>query len=150
DKNYIDTAIRECYEEIGVESNKVKILGSMNILIAVIGVIIEPVIALLKIKSINELIINKDEVESVFTLPISYFYTNRPEEYYLRVEILPKITNENGENITLLPVKELGISSYYENPWGHNKHKVYVYKTPYGTIWGITAEIIHELINSIY
>ncbi|MBN2616733.1 MAG: NUDIX domain-containing protein, partial [Spirochaetales bacterium] len=28
DKNYIDTAIRECYEEIGVESNKVKILGS--------------------------------------------------------------------------------------------------------------------------
>ena len=47
----------------------------------------------------------------------------------------------------LFPAQKLGLPEKYHQPWGGNKMRILVYNTEYDTIWGITAEIIHNLIQ---
>jgi hypothetical protein len=35
----------------------------------------------------------------------------------------------------------------YQQPWGHKKHKVYVYKYEDEVIWGMTAVILNDLLK---
>lgn len=149
DKTPLDTAIRETKEELGIRENDIKILGNFHTLVAHMGAIVDPFLAILKIDNIDSLNLNKTEVESVFTLPLSFFINNKPEKHSIRVEIQPYYIDINGEKVTLLPAKELGLPSRYQKPWGTNRHKLLLYKTKFGPIWGLTAELIYELISLI-
>ncbi len=147
DRSYQDTAIRECIEELGIEKNKIIIIGQLDTVIAPMGVAIDPFVGILDIINLQELHINHAEVESIFTLPVSYFKKNSPEIYKVRLEIQPSYINDNGEEIVLFPAKELGLPKRYWKPWGGKKYRVLVYKTNVGIIWGVTAEIIYEITN---
>jgi 8-oxo-dGTP pyrophosphatase MutT (NUDIX family) len=146
DKNFIDTAIRESYEELGVEREKINVIGKLGTLVASRGLIIESYIGFLDIKSMNELSINKDEVERVFTIPLEYFMVNEPKVYNIRLEIQPYYL-ANGKKHVLLPSKDLDLPETYHEPWGGNRQKVYVYNTDEGVIWGITGELVYELVQ---
>ena len=87
------------------------------------------------------------EVEKVFTIPITQFQSIAPDLYHVRVEIQPTILDQNGDSQTLFPAQKLGLPEKYHQPWGGNKMRILVYNTEYDTIWGITAEIIHNLIQ---
>ncbi len=145
DSNYKDTAIRESSEELGIPVNKIVIEGCFDSLFTQTGVIVEPYLATLNINSISDLKYNRHEVEEIFTIPISFFLSKKPEEYQTLIEVKPSFTDEKGNEIILLPTKELGLPDRYSSPWGKRKRKILVYKTDNGVIWGITAEIIHEL-----
>ncbi|EKD27375.1 MAG: phosphohydrolase (MutT/NUDIX family protein) [uncultured bacterium] len=147
DKNFLDTAIRETVEEIGIKRCKISILGQMDTLFAPMGISIDSFIAYLKIKDLNELKINKKEVEKIFILPVSFFINNPPKEYKIKLEVHPHYINEKGEHETLLPVKDLGLPEKYSKPWTSKFYKIYVYQTPQGVIWGITAELVKETIK---
>ena len=109
------------------------------------GVIVEAYIGRLDVNSIDELEIDKKEVEKIFLIPLQYFIDNNPEEYFTHIEIHPYTTNEKGQRVDHFPVKELGLPEQYSIPWKRGKHKVFVYKTSEEIIWGITAELIYEL-----
>jgi coenzyme A diphosphatase NUDT7 len=145
DKTYRDTAQRETFEEIGVRRKDIKIKGRLDTIVASMGVTVDSFLAVLKIKSLDELRINKNEVETVFILPLSYFKKHAAEEYFVRLEIQPSFRDKNGKEVVLFPVKELGLPERYHGPWGHSRHRVLVYKTEKGIIWGLTAEIIREI-----
>ena len=113
------------------------------------GAAIDPFLAVLKIKDLNELEPNQNEVERVFTLPLSHFKEDKVSVYQVRLEVKPSYTDEKGEEVILLPVKELGLPERYHEPWGGKNYNVYVYNTPEGIIWGVTAEIIHEMMKNI-
>ena len=81
------------------------------------GAIIEPFIGYLHISDLKNLKINKNEVESVFTMPIEFFINNKPDEYKVRIDIQPSYINDDGEKITLLPAKELGLPKLYHQTW---------------------------------
>lgn len=149
DKSPLDTAIRETTEELGIKKDDIKILGNFHTLVAHMGAIVDPFLGILKIDKIDDLKINKTEVESVFTLPLSYFIDNKPEKHSIRVEVQPYYTDSNGEKVILLPAEELGLPNRYQKPWGTNNHKLLLYKTEFGPIWGLTAELIYELISLI-
>ncbi len=149
DKSEKDTALRETVEELGIDKKKISIIGQYNTLVHHIGMLIYTFVGLLKIKSLDELNIDKKEVASVFTLPLSYFKENPPSEYRLRIEAKPEIIDEAGNKITLFPVKELGLPDRYLKPWGSDDHKVIVYKTPKAVIWGMTANVVHDFLDSI-
>jgi 8-oxo-dGTP pyrophosphatase MutT (NUDIX family) len=150
DKNFVDTAIRETSEELGIEKEKIILIGKLGSLFAPMGVIIEAYIGLLKIKSISELKIDPLEVEKIFILPVSFFEENQPEEYYVRVEVHSNKFDENGTEIKLLPVHELGLPEKYASPWRGGKHRVLVYKSQEEIIWGLTAELVFDFINLAY
>ncbi len=147
--SYKKTAIRETIEELGVEKNKIVIAGRLDTLITPMGVVVDAFIGKLIIDDISELNIRKSEVEEAFLLPVSFFYEKNLEEYKVRLEVQPSCIDENGKNILLLPVKELGLPENYEKPWGGRLYRIFAYRTEKGTIWGITAELVHEVMKKM-
>lgn len=149
DSDFLSTAIRETCEELGVLNNKIEILGKLGTLVTPLEVIVEAYLGVLNINSIDELEIDRKEVEKIFLVPLQYFVDNDPDEYFTRLEIHPYITKEDGKRELLLPVKELGLPERYSFSWKRGKHRVLVYRTTEEIIWGITAELIYELSQKL-
>jgi peroxisomal coenzyme A diphosphatase NUDT7 len=149
DKSFLETAIRETKEELGVKEEDISIIGKLDILIGNMGVTVDPFLAEVRIKDTGDLTFDKNEVEKVFLIPISYFYDTKPEIYYLKMQVHPYYTTENGERIDLFPAKDLDLPEKYLSPWTAGKHKVIAWRTNEGTIWGMTAALISEVISKI-
>lgn len=147
DKNFKETAIRETVEELGINARRIEIIGQLDTVVAPMGAIVEPYVGVLHSAILDEMNIDEKEVEKVFTLPFSHFKTTKMERYHVRLEIQPSFYDKSGDEITLLPSKELGLPEKYHQPWGGHKFPVFAYKTEHGVIWGITAEIIYELLE---
>ncbi len=149
DMSIKQTALRETFEEFGISEDKIRITGQMDTLVASVGATVDSFIAEVDIDYPGDICMNKDEVEKFFIIPIQFFKDNPPEHHRVRLEVQPFYTNSKGETVTLLPSKELGLPERYHQPWGGLQHRVLVYKTDEGIIWGITAEIILDLINRL-
>lgn len=145
DLNFQSTAVRETVEELGIDESKINVFGKLGTLVAPMGVIVESFIGELIINSLDELFIDKKEVEKIFIVPIDFFINNNPSEYITRLELHPFSTNQSGDREELLPVKDLGLPDRYAIPWTRGKHRVLVYKNTEEVIWGITAELVFEL-----
>lgn len=71
DKSLEDTALRETYEELGILPEDVEVWGTGNFIVTRQRISIMPVIGFLKTELIiDNLAMNQDEVEEVFTIPI--------------------------------------------------------------------------------
>lgn len=149
DQGLRHTAIRETIEELGLPSEKIKIIGKVGTLVAPMGVTVDAFVGLLSIRSVDELAIDKNEVEKVFLVPMDHFLKQKPEEYTVKLEVHPSYTDENGKKIELLPVQKLGLPARYSKPWKNGFHRILVYNSTEEVIWGITAEIVFELCRMI-
>jgi len=149
DSTYLDTALRETNEEISIPKNEIKILGQMGTLIAPMGVSVDSFIGLLKNVGIQKLVVDKLEVEKVFTVPLYYFLQNEPKIYSVRLEVKTFQDNPDGTKTELLPVKMLKLPRQYESTWKGRKQRVLVYEGTEEIIWGITAELIYQLCKII-
>lgn len=149
DFSFKETSIRETCEELGINKKNIEIIGNLGSLITPLGMHINIYVGRININRIEEFCINEKEVEKVFMIPLSFFIKNNPKKYFIKIYASSKYRNENGETIKSLPAKELGLPSRYHDTWEGNNYPVFYYKTNYGAIWGITAEIIHEFVNLI-
>lgn len=149
DKNLLDTAIRETIEELGIKPNKIKYLGKLGSLVTPMRIIVDAFMAKISVNKIDTLKFDASEVEKVFTIPISFFFENDPEQYYSQIQINPYKKDENGNKKVLFPAKELGLPSRYSKPWSKGKHRILVYRTKPEIVWGITAELVYEFIRKI-
>ena len=149
DESFLNTALRETSEELGISENAISILGKLGTLITPMEIIVESYVGVLNIDKTADLKIDPKEVDKVFLVPLKYFLENKPLEYHTRLELHPHGLNENGERVELLPVKELGLPKRYANPWTRGRHRVLVYNYMNEVIWGITAELIFELSSKL-
>ena len=147
DNDFKDTALRETYEELGIEAKDIKILGQLDTYVSPIGAIIEPFVGKVKKSAYNNMKIDKNEVERTLFIPLSFFKEHKPIEYTLSHEIQPYKVDENGKKEILFPAEELGLPDTYKQPWGNKRHKVWVYKYEGEVIWGITSVIIKDLLE---
>ena len=147
DCTFLDSAVRETVEELGIDRENIEVIGCFNTLTSHMGVIVNTFIAEIKVSSINDLKLAPNEVARVFTLPVSYFKENPPQIYKIRIEAKPSYIDEDGNEIVTFPCKELGLPERYLKPWGNNNHRVVVYQTGKGVIWGMTAKVVLELVN---
>lgn len=147
DKSYRHTALRETKEELGIDSKDIKILGQLDTYVAPIGAVVESFVAKVKKKALMHMSIDKNEVEKTILIPIEFFKNNPPVEYTLKYEVHPFSIDKNGEKQVYFPVEELNLPKMYHKPWGHKKHKVWVYQYKGEVIWGLTAVIINDLIK---
>ena len=142
-------ALRETYEEMGIPPEKIEIVGRIDTLVTLMGVTVDAYIGTAHI-SLDEMKVNKREVERVIALPVSYFLQHRPKQYSVCVEVHPDVKNgKNGEKTVLLPVAELGLPDTYLKSWGNFRYRVWVYETEEAVIWGITARIVREVVRKI-
>ena len=136
DINPEQTAKRETCEELGLSINEITILGQLPKFIATLGMIIYPFVG--KIDSIDDLKLNFDEVESIFTVPLEWFKNNQPLHATMQVGHKP----DNDFPYNLLPNRS--------KDWQkRSEHLVYFYQYNNYIIWGLTAQIIKQFINTI-
>ena len=71
DQQIMETALRESYEEVGLEASRVTVLGELDdVFTSVSGFVITPVVGLVE-GGVDNLILAPDEVRSVFLVPIA-------------------------------------------------------------------------------
>ena len=144
DLDSVYTALRETKEEIGVPREKITILGKMDTLFGPRGVLVEPIVAHMNIDNLDELIIDESEVEKAFLVPIAFFENNEPEVFKIHSTVEHTSYNSNGEVEDLILPNDYGNDTYYKTI-----REVLVYKTQGEVIWGITARLVYELIQTL-
>ncbi len=149
DRNCLEAAIRETEEELGIKRENIEIIGRLDTLISPRGITVDSFVGVLNNVDLKKLNIDKNEVENVFLMPVSWFENNPPLIFKLKTEIKPYYYDKNGKKVILLPVSELGLPKRYENPWEGMEHRVLVYKTEREVIWGITAELVYEIVKKL-
>ena len=149
DKFCVNAALRETEEEIGIPREKIEVIGRLDTFISPRGIIIESFIGILNIDMEKDLNPDKNEVEEIFIIPVSWFEKHPPEQYGVKVEMKPYFINKDGVKVSTLPVEELGLPPQYQNPWPSLDYEVFVFKNPVALIWGITARLIVELMLKI-
>lgn len=147
DRSLQDTAMRETAEELGIGRENVEILGVLGTVVTLRGHAVDCFPALLRINDITDIVIDSNEVTRVFTLPLAWFFIHEPEYYPLHVELHPHTVAEDGNTVTLLPAEKLGLPELYWQSWRMKKKEVLVYRTDEGPIWGMTAQVIEELVR---
>ena len=143
DADCIEAAIRETEEEVGISREDIKIVGRMDTLIGPRGITVEPIVAELSISDANNCIIDKTEVEKIFSVPVHYFEENKPKVYKVLSRINYKMFNEEGEEESLIPTDSK------EKSYTENIREVLVYKVNGEVIWGITAKLVYEIVRKI-
>lgn len=139
DKTSAETAIRETSEELGVDREKIELLGKYGTLINNSGMLLDIYVGYLNILSIEELNFNREEVEKLVVVPLKFFKENKP-----------KIERIGVKNIPEFSAKDYNLPKRYYNSWSGNSRKVYFYNYKDEIIWGMTAEIIFDFIEELY
>ncbi len=122
DNDYLDTALRETEEELGIPREKIKILGALNDHITPKFFIITPIIAYINYD--QPMIKQESEVREIVKIPITFFANKRnykERQYHL------------GEN-------KIAVGKYVYRPSNDKKY----------TIFGATSHIIVSFLQRIY
>lgn len=122
-------ALRETYEELGIDPTHVYDVIPLDYVVSEAGRIIYPYAGL--VENIEQIKINKAEVAEYFTVPLQFFMTTEPKQYKIHLKVQPEedfpydlIYNGEDYNWNMRGVME----TFYQ----------------YGdkVIWGLTAKIL--------
>jgi len=150
DVAYLDTALRETEEELGISRDLIEIIGQLDTIVSPRGIIVECFLAHITIESLDQLTLDREEVDEVFTVPVTWFQQNPPDIYRTRVEIQSSYIDGDGSRRVLLPVDELGLPQRYKKNRSEWLHRVAVYQRKPDIIWGLTAAVVDNLIRKIF
>ncbi|GAB6084890.1 NUDIX hydrolase [Alkaliphilus crotonatoxidans] len=133
------TAIRETVEELNIDRSLIEVMGPLDRLITPFNVLIYPFWGFINLSDIKDLPYNQDEVSSIFTVPLDYLLKEQPIIHNVKVNFSPEKN---------FPYHLISNGEKYE--WRSGNYPVYFY--PYGEkmIWGITAKILKNFLDSIY
>lgn len=121
DKGLIDTALREAYEEIGLERDKVRFCGFLPDMLTGTGYRITPVVAQSHLSAVElqaHLVVNHDEVEDILFVPLDLVLGKQNYDSFRRED------------------KDVSWRSWRVCYQGH-------------VIWGATAAILHQWANRL-
>ena len=130
----LDAVIRETCEELGTYKENLNIISPLDLLITPGIMIIHPFVGY--INDIDTLNINKDEVDHIFLVPVSYLLKHDPSLYDNEVQVIP---NENFP-YDIIPNKK-------DYKFATSNYRVLFYKYKDYVIWGITAKILENFLE---
>lgn len=148
DQNHQNTAIRETCEELGIKPESIKILKPFDTVVVPHGKMIYTFIGEISSNAFDKINPNH-EVQYIFTVPLKYFLENEPETYQLRSQIFSFKLDSKGNEKIIFPAEELGVPPKYRKAWGNKLYPIYVYRVQNEIIWGITGQIIFEMIQKL-
>ncbi|HLQ97498.1 MAG TPA: CoA pyrophosphatase [Candidatus Dormibacteraeota bacterium] len=134
DKNTRHAALRETSEELGISMTKIDDVIPLDFMVSDFGRIIYPYVG--RLKTIEKIIPNKDEVEETFTVPLSFFLQTNPKKYKVNFEVKP----EEAFPYDLI----IGGENY---DWRTHQMEEIFYKYNGKVIWGLTARILTHFVS---
>lgn len=129
----LTAALRETYEELGVDALNIEIIGSMDYFVSPYNAIIYPFIGILKS---NEVMPSSDEVDHIFKVPVEFFMRNSPILHEMIIK------PEQKEDF---PYDLIRDGKNYKFASGILKE--YFYEFNEYIIWGFTAQIVKSFID---
>lgn len=132
-----DAAIRETCEELLIEEKDLEIYSEGDFLVNPYAAIIYSFIGEIK-KDFYEIIPSKAEVESIFTVPLSFFMETEPKAYSINLKV-----NRSDD----FPYHLIPNGRDYKFKRGREEVLFYQYKGQ--IIWGFTAKMTRRFIERI-
>lgn len=133
DKTGADAAIRECSEELGIDTSQIELVGPLDCLVSAIGVKLHAVVVRLHT---DEFTPNPDEVGEIFTVPLSYLLTMEPTVGHLDIGTKP------------LRDFPFHLLEGYQIDWKiRQNYSVYFYPYKQYTIWGLTGRVLKNFLD---
>lgn len=130
----IETALRETREELGLKD--INIIKELDVLVKYNNIIIHNFLCI--INDISELVINKEEVEEIFCVPVEKLLKIKP------IETISKVHALRDDNF---PYNLINKGKEYKFKDGMNKALFYKYDKY--VIWGITGEILYNFLETL-
>lgn len=132
----LEGAVREATEEICIDRDNINILGCVPALTTTFLYRLHPFVAQLHDYDPATHPYNHDEVESLFTVPLSHFLDNDPEFHELKSQLLP------SEHF---PFHKIQNGQAYN--WKTSNHEVLFYEYEDHIIWGLTAKMLYDFVQ---
>ena len=132
-----DAAIRETCEELLIEEKDLEIYSEGDFLVNPYAAIIYSFIGEIK-KDFYEITPSKSEVESIFTVPLSFFMETEPKAYSINLKV-----NRSDD----FPYHLIPNGRDYKFKRGREEVLFYEYKGE--IIWGFTAKMTRRFIERI-
>ncbi|SFE38423.1 NUDIX domain-containing protein [Peptostreptococcaceae bacterium pGA-8] len=131
-----EAAIRESCEELGINWEKIEIIGSGDILYGYANYTIFTYIGVIREEDYLTLNPSPNEVEEVFLVDAEKLCKNPPERHEEKVVAL---IDEH------FPYFKLGVDESY--PWKTGKWIIPIYEVDNRVIWGLTARITDNVLG---
>ena len=131
-------ALRETEEELSIPAAEVSLLGTPDFICNQMGFLLRPVLGLVSPAGFAALRPSPAEVAEAFTAPLSFFAETAPEPW--RYELVPQVPED-------FPYESVGIPRDYA--WNHGWVDVPVWYWQGHAVWGMTARLVRDLINSL-
>ena len=134
-----ECALRETWEEIGISPEKIRVVTQLDMMVNYSNVAMYAFLGIVEESALDELVLNPDEVEEVFLVPLEWLLENEPEIYWTKVAPQP------SEDF---PYEKVTGGEPYK--WRHGKAPVPVYPE-FGdkVIWGFTGRITKRFVDAI-
>ncbi len=134
DASPLAAALRETYEELGINPKTVQVIGQLSPYISSSSFVTYPFVAIV---DFNEIIhsYNKDEVEEVFTVPVNWLLQHEPYMHLVSIEPVPSLD---------FPFDKIFNGAQYN--WRTRAMEEWFYDYEQYTIWGLTARILKHFI----
>lgn len=130
-------ALRETFEEIGVSPEQVELMGDLDYITNTGNFVLYPYAGHLNTE-LSALRLNPDEVEKVFTVPLSFFLEHPPEVHTLSYH--PELSPD-------FPYDKIPNGKEY--PWRPMSNPVPFYQWGEYIIWGMTAKIVRHFAEEL-
>lgn len=130
-------AVRETCEELNLSIDDIDVIGQVDSIMTSFDMIIHCYVGIINVpfEAINY---SKDEVDTIFTVPIQHFLDHPPEKHLL------KSTFNLSDDF---PFESIPNGKNYNFKASHYPVLFYVYENM--TIWGLTARMTEQFIQLI-
>ncbi|HEU5139220.1 MAG TPA: CoA pyrophosphatase [Bacillales bacterium] len=135
DEDDRETAVRETCEELQIPKERLEILGPLDILVQSQNFFIYPYVGIIEE---DTTIHPNEEVEEIFTVPLSWFRENKPELHHLDMKIKPDQD---------FPFELIPNGKNYN--WRGRRMPEYFYIYKEWVIWGLTARILRHFLEFV-
>ena len=132
-ETFEEAAVRETMEELLLDREQIEVLAPLDYLELSTGLTVHVYLGSLKEYKDTY---STDEVDHMFTVPLSWFFEHEPEKYVADIHTIP------GEDFPyeLVP----GGRNYH---WRKSHYDVYFYRYGGEVIWGMTAKILYAFVK---
>ncbi len=134
----VQCALRETYEELGIHSDWIQVLGQLDFLYLRSDGLLRPVLAYVDKSALQEMRYNREEVQETFLVPLSWLKANPPQIY--TYELKPQVGDE-------FPYGLIQASASYR--WSAGRMDVPVYQGLPFPLWGLTGRITEHFIRTL-
>ncbi|RVU55579.1 NUDIX hydrolase [Anaerosphaera multitolerans] len=136
-ENCVKAAVRETSEELLLPENKIEVFSRGDFIVNPYNSVLYSVVGRLNV-DYNKIVPSKDEVDTIFTVPLEYLLNTEPKSYTLDLEV---------KHTKHFPYELIPRGRNYK--FRRGRDNVLFYRYDDKIIWGFTATMTYNLIKKI-